>query len=114
MTSKQDLQLRLIDYLRRIGAEPQEGNGKWRALCPLHDDHEPSLVIGTAAGALFALLGAWLAWQIAPPLVPYLLLYGYAFGMVSTWSLVEGLLVRRRQAQTAVTCEPLSVQRPGS
>jgi cellulose synthase/poly-beta-1,6-N-acetylglucosamine synthase-like glycosyltransferase len=70
--------------------------------------------LGEAVLAGYALLGAWLAWQIAPPLVPYLLLYGYAFGMVSTWSLVEGLLVRRRQAQTAVTREPLSVQRPGS
>ncbi len=39
--------------------------------------------------ALYALLGLWLAGRANPPLIPYLAVYSFAFGVVALWSLSE-------------------------
>jgi hypothetical protein len=33
----------ILEVARALGLQPERHGGRWRALCPLHDDHEPSL-----------------------------------------------------------------------
>lgn len=47
--------------------------------------------------AVYAGWGASQALQFSPSLVPFLLIYVYAFGMVGIWSLLEGFMVFRER-----------------
>lgn len=49
------------------------------------------LVVFEALFALYALLGATLALDNAPTLVPYLVIYAFSFGLIALWSMKEML-----------------------
>lgn len=50
--------------------------------------------------ALYALWGMSLAAQSAPTLIPYLLVYLLAFGMMTVWTLRDAWLIRRQMPET--------------
>ncbi|MCC6614850.1 MAG: glycosyltransferase family 2 protein [Anaerolineae bacterium] len=50
--------------------------------------------------SLYAMWGAWIALHRLPAVVPYLLLYGLAFGMVSLWGILDQLAMRKANRHT--------------
>ncbi|MBE0689734.1 MAG: glycosyltransferase family 2 protein [Anaerolineae bacterium] len=50
--------------------------------------------------SLYALWGTWIALHKLPAVVPYLLLYGLAFGMVSLWGILDQFAMRKAARHT--------------
>ncbi|MCA9902723.1 MAG: glycosyltransferase [Anaerolineae bacterium] len=50
--------------------------------------------------SLYALCGAWIALHRLPAIVPYLLLYGLAFGTVFLWGVLDQLALRKASRHT--------------
>lgn len=67
--------------------------------------HADKSILIEAGLALYALFGALLAVRYNPTLIPYLLIYAYAFGMVALWGIGETIRVERRQ-RDAMTMRP--------
>src|SRR5690606_7277209 len=67
--------------------------------------HADKSIIFEAALALYALMGVVLALRYNPAFAPYLLIYVYAFGMVSLWGLAETISIERR-ARNTISMQP--------